>query len=140
MDTQSWLPIATLLLGWALGLGSEWFWETRKTKHERETRRKDFQRGTIIDAQDLLGTLLRGQLEVSVMEADEYLAATVKLTTLRSRIEDGELGSLLSDATKRIVAMNEGPDEKAKHLVTEAASRAVRDFNERARVVLADLY
>ena len=159
MDTQTWLPIVTLLLGGAVGLGGERWREARSTTRERETRRKDFQRNAILEAQDLLAKHIQlgsaklsdagrrhketgnwpeeGQIDPD--NASSRIETSIKLVAVGSRIEDEDLRVSLGITVDRMVWVGvEGAEQSEAFF--RAAIEAQKSFHGRAREVLAELH
>jgi hypothetical protein len=54
MKAETWLPLATLALGWAGAQLTELFRDRRISSRERRTRQEASQRATLLDLQDAL--------------------------------------------------------------------------------------
>jgi hypothetical protein len=54
MKAETWLPLATLVLGWAGAQLTELFRDRRTSSRERRTRQEAAQRATLLDLQDTL--------------------------------------------------------------------------------------
>jgi len=60
MDSDIWLPLSTLALGWAGAQVTEVLRDRRTTTRERLARRAELQRTTLLELRDALLELLRG--------------------------------------------------------------------------------
>ena len=58
MDSDIWLPLATLVLGWAGAQVTEVFRDRRTSTRDRLARRAELQRPTLLELQETLGDLL----------------------------------------------------------------------------------
>lgn len=164
MDTHQWFPVVTLVLGLILGYLGDWLRDERTSKRERETRRKGRQYETITETQDqmILRYRLEGGLAVlcqryfdetgkwpdansraisydlsSVIKSGE---AAMRLVVLRSRIEDSELNRQAEKFVTYSTTMTAGPDTDTSRRAIEKVERVIHAFNERARIVLAELH
>jgi hypothetical protein len=142
MDSDIWLPLATLVLGWAGAQVTEMLRDRRTTTRERLARRAELQRTTLLELQDAVVELWRGvvgkvSIEAASLKEGEQeqmpwkpladlsrsLAGTrARVKLLASRVEDErvrELSVALASASMDITA------EDAWHPET---ATSVRDF------------
>ena len=96
MDTDIWLPLATLVLGWAGSQVTEVLRDRRIATQERLARRAELQRTTLLELQDALLELLRGAagtefIMLTDLEDEEQrkqiAQANVKVAVARGRVE-----------------------------------------------------
>jgi hypothetical protein len=114
MDSDIWLPLATLVLGWTGAQVTEMLRDRRTTTRERLARRAELQRTTLLELQEALAELLGGvhanlTIDVAILneveqeqarwkpvtEASRKLAATcgrIKLLASRSRMSASASG------------------------------------------------
>jgi hypothetical protein len=90
MDSDIWLPLATLVLGWAGAQVTEMLRDRRTTTRERLARRAELQRTTLLELQDALAKLWRGvlasmTLELAMLKEEEQEQARWKPTADASR-------------------------------------------------------
>lgn len=93
MDSDIWLPLATLLGGWGLAQVTEVLKVRRASNRERLARRSEAQRTTLLALQDQLLEVLKLAARWSALEAEartQLRHATGKGRLLASRVEDDE--------------------------------------------------
>jgi hypothetical protein len=76
MNSDTWLPLATLVLGWAGAQVTEMIRDRRTTTRERLARRAELQRTTLLELQDALAVLWRGviakvTIELAMLKEEE---------------------------------------------------------------------
>jgi hypothetical protein len=123
MDTDIWLPLATLVLGWAGAQVTEVLRDRRTTTRERLARRAELQRTTLLGLQEGLAGVWRGFLgTVALVGLEEeehpssgplapltqasrdFAATRARVKLLASRVEDQrarELATLVVKASIR---------------------------------------
>jgi hypothetical protein len=148
MDADIWLPLATLVLGWAGAQVTEMLRDRHTTTRERLARRAELQRTTLLELQDALAALWRGvmarlTIEVAMLheveqeqsrwkpvaEASRSLATTrARVKLLASRVEDQHVREL------SVAVANGGRDispEDAWHPETNTSLRELEaDYSE----------
>jgi hypothetical protein len=112
MDTDIWLPLATLVLGWAGAQVTEVLRDRRTTTRERLARQAELQRMTLLELQEGLGgaflSFLLAQLDESELEFSEALAQASRgsgatrerVRLLASRVEDARVRELVTTLVK----------------------------------------
>lgn len=125
MDTDIWLPLATLVLGWGLAQVTELLKDQRASSREHQARQAELQRTTLLTLQDVLLDLTnlvdkaaltasRSRREQPDEEAKEagrrawaaretLLEATTKSRLLISRVQDD---GVREEATSLVNAAN----------------------------------
>jgi hypothetical protein len=100
MDPDIWLPLATLVLGWAGAQVTEILRDRRTTTRERLARRAELQRTTLLELQEGLGAVWRGFLALQLEEWErdpsghfaeasrEHALIVPRVLLLASRVED----------------------------------------------------
>jgi hypothetical protein len=73
MKAETWLPLATLALGWAGAQLTELFRDRRISSRERRTRQEASQRATLLDLQDALLELSNQTTAISAARPPELL-------------------------------------------------------------------
>jgi hypothetical protein len=117
MDSDIWLPLATLVLGWAGAQVTEALRDRRTTTRDRLARRAELQRTTLLELQEALGgawgAFLLSQLEEDELERtglaeksrEEFGPARARVRLLASRVEDErvrELATALTEAGRMV--------------------------------------
>ncbi len=159
MPTDVWLPIATLILGYAGSLITESRRDARVRARDREAReaarqttrderRDELQRRTLLELQDALANFTRVSFQMHTegrrnsRSEERALLATVQLNVLATRLLDDELRALVQSvqaASEAItIAPRGSPEEadRAEETITERFTKA----NDRAGELLRSLY
>jgi hypothetical protein len=121
MNAETWLPIVTLVLGWAGAQITEVLRDRRTSDRELQARRAELQRSTLLDLQDVLLEMFNLTTEVSVypplpeklrrLESEGPLAELVEQEReARTRLRGAH--AKVSLLTSRVI------DAKARHAVT----------------------
>lgn len=125
MDTDIWLPLATLLGGWGLAQVTEVLKDRRANTRDRLARRSEAQRTTLLALQDELLEVLKLTARWSVLDAEgrtQLRHATAKGRLLASRVEDDdarkEAGSFLAAAVRLARPNNDKTQEEADRLAS----------------------
>jgi hypothetical protein len=120
LDSDIWLPLTTLVLGWAGAQVTEMLRDRRTSTRERLARRAELQRTTLLELQDALLDLLRGAAgTVPFMLTDledEEQRKQVALANLKVAVARGRVELLIS----RI------DDQRVRELATASANRSLR--------------
>jgi hypothetical protein len=108
MKAETWLPIATLILGWGLGLGSELFRSFVTRKRDRLVE----QRNTLREVQDALSELF-----ITVYEA--------RLARVRGQGRDEASRRLFASQSRVVLLSALVPDETTKAQLVSFAQIAL---------------
>src|SRR4029453_8406420 len=110
MDSDIWLPLATLVLGWAGAQVTEVLQDRRTTTRDRLARRAELQRTTLLELQEALEGVWRGFLASHLDEEDragllaeayrDWAATSARVRLLASRIEDERVRELATALAK----------------------------------------
>jgi hypothetical protein len=108
MDADIWLPLATLVLGWAGAQVTEVLRDRRTTTRERLARQAELQRMTLLELQEGLGgaflSFLLAHLDESELEFSEARrnsrATRERVRLLTSRVEDARVRELVTTLVK----------------------------------------
>jgi hypothetical protein len=76
MTAQTWLPILTLALGWAGAQATEMYRHRTASRRERQARRDELQRNTLLELQD---ALLDASKLASQAQLEEFVATLPEL-------------------------------------------------------------
>ena len=155
VDGDTWLPVATLLIGFVLAEITTERKDRRRVKQERKQRQADFQRETLLALQDVLFRLQRSesqvhrvkeqasqpgigwrQREVPVEFDEENRLARAEAYLLKVRVEDDKVRELTNAVTSSevMVAFAETPIDAAAAVI--AAGVAFDDLNDRIGLLL----
>ena len=131
MDSDIWLPLATLVLGWAGAQVTEMVRDRRTTTRDRLARRAELQRTTLLELQEVLAEIwpsLLSALSVemlglsdeeredarwrSTVERSHNLAAhRARAKLLASRVDDAQVRELSTEVAKASSQVSTyGPD------------------------------
>jgi hypothetical protein len=120
MDSDIWLPLATLVLGWAGAQVTEMRRDRRTTTRERLARRAELQRTTLLELQDALLDLMRGAAgtEYSMLTdlEDEEQRKQIVQANLQVAVARGRVELLISRVD----------DERVRELATASANASLR--------------
>jgi hypothetical protein len=105
MDSDIWLPLATLVLGWAGAQVTELLRDRRTSTRDRLARRAELQRTTLLELQEALGgawlAFLMSQLEEEELEgtglaqvSQDFRPTRARVRLLASRVEDERVREL----------------------------------------------
>jgi hypothetical protein len=150
MDSDIWLPLVTLVAGWALAQVTEVLRDRRTTTRDRLARRAELQRTTLLEVQDALVDLwwgVLGSMEVEVgiipdeqgpwkplVEASRSIGATRRrVNLLASRVEDER-------ARELITALVRASMELEGQLAVDdfkSATRTLQELRANYRVAIA---
>jgi hypothetical protein len=161
MDSNTWLPVATLVLGAALGYVAEWHKERRGEARDRRARRVALQRQAIVELVATAWALYQGSVKhhvwarvyhreagqwptgdtpvFSLAEEHETYAVLARLRTLLVQIDDRELRDTtkaLEDFGIKMLAARSPEQGDASRV---QAVDALKEIEERARILLAEL-
>jgi hypothetical protein len=119
MDSDIWLPLATLVLGWAGAQVTEVLRDRRTTTRDRLARRAELQRTTLLELQEALEGVWRGFLASHLDEEDragllaeayrDWAATSARARLLASRIEDERVRELATELAKADRLVREEP-------------------------------
>jgi hypothetical protein len=147
MDSDIWLPLATLVLGWAGAQVTELLRDRRTTSRDRLARRAELQRTTLLEPQEALGgawlAFLISQFEEEELEGTgltqvsrDFRPTRARVRLLASRVEDErvrELATALAEAG-RMVPEEPGSAQALRELgagYSEAVARIGELLRER---------
>jgi hypothetical protein len=111
MNAETWLPILTLILGWAGAQITDLIRDRRTNDRERQIRRSEMQRATLLELQDALLELLkrttelrrwrlsRGRSEPALVDDRREGEAIARMGDADAKVE--LLGSRVLDADAR---------------------------------------
>jgi hypothetical protein len=135
MDSDIWLPLATLALGWAGAQVTEVLRDRRTTARERLARRAELQRTTLLELQDALLGLLQGAagigtLTLTDLEDEEQLkklaqanlqvaVARGRVELLAARVDDERIRELVTASAKVRLGMAEEDPELHRRISAE---------------------
>jgi hypothetical protein len=156
MDSAIWLPLTTLALGWAGAQVTDVLRDRRTTDRDRQARRAEMQRTTLLELQDTLldwsdralqawytalmareDTLEPDARRTAADEAGIRLVnACAKVQLLASRVEDEQarelVADLLGDAPKVHGKDGETADQAIKR-ISDGYASAIRRIGELLR-------
>jgi hypothetical protein len=132
MKSEIWLPLVTLALGWAGGIGTEAFRDRRASERERQARQAELQRSTLLELQDALletANLAREANAASyVATLDDLAEGAKRLAEERAREARSQLEKAQSKAG---LLASRIQDDQARQAVTTliAVASMVALFN-----------
>jgi hypothetical protein len=140
MDADIWLPLATLVLGWAGAQVTEALRDRRTTTRERLARRAELQRTTLLELQDALRELDR---HVSTALAGRFYGAR-NPTSEKAREMAAEAERHMYEAENGVVLLvSRLLDAKARdlvHLFLASTHDALASVETKARqTIISDL-
>jgi hypothetical protein len=100
MTAQTWLPILTLALGWAGAQATEMYRHRTASGRERQARRDELQRNTLLELQD---ALLDASKLASQAQLEEFVATLPELDDRGRREADERIRRLTTASTKPAV-------------------------------------
>jgi hypothetical protein len=144
MDSEIWLPLATLVLGWAGAQVTEVLRDRRTTTRDRLARRAELQRTTLLELQEALEGVWRGFLASHLDEKDragllaeayqDWAATSARARLLASRIEDERVRELATALAKTDRLVREEPGTVQAYREIQAGySEAVARIGELLR-------
>ncbi|MGD0167634.1 MAG: hypothetical protein ABSC51_10190 [Gaiellaceae bacterium] len=166
MDTNVWLPLLTLRLGWAGATSSEFLRDRRQEKRERqareaeralrrEERRDEFQREALLGLQEALAKLGRAATEAHLHDLREHrqtgtpwpdlrlgkeLDEELRLATLQVRmLEERVLDDELRNLVQQFLDLYTEALLARSEAEAKAAYNALIASNERAQARLGTL-
>jgi hypothetical protein len=169
-DTNVWLPIVTLVLGYAGSLATEAVRDKRQESREERAhtrsrlevqvdRRADFQRDTLLRLQDALARLARaggaihshdviasreaGRWKATLLPDDlshDVFRATVDTNLMVVRVEDSVLRDLVLQTRNPATLISLATSEEESVARMDAMAAAFEKANERLGLLLRELY
>lgn len=159
MTTDSWLPIATLVLGYIGRIAQEWLRDRRADAKERRRRREDFERDALVELQDVLFSLARncgaayhqdamtyrasgtwGRAQLPAELDQEHFTLNRRAGMLRERAFDPALRDLIDEFKSHVAACGIARDKSTADVEMDLMGKASDRANRRLGELLRALY
>lgn len=99
MNAETWLPILTLILGWAGAQITDLIRDRRTNDRERQIRRSEMQRATLLELQDALLELLKRTTELRRWRLSKARSEPALVDDVR---REGEAIARMGDADAKV--------------------------------------
>jgi hypothetical protein len=120
MNAETWLPILTLILGWAGAQITDLIRDRRTNDRERQIRRSEMQRATLLELQDALLELLKRTTELRRWRLSKGRSEPALVDDVR---REGEAIARMGDADAKVELLGSRVlDADARRAVTMFAS------------------